>query len=320
MNTPPRILFSSLSSKLGLYKEVLRQARSFNNEATVVGADSNIRCSSADKVEEFIVFPLLSELPDRELIKLLKQHNVTHVLPTRDNELNYWSRRKKLLNDQQINVWVSDQRFLQSCIDKYTFAKIFKDCEICPIETHLTIEGKMAGKWVVKERYGSGSKNIGLNLEARNAIKLSRDLKNPVFQPFIKGSEFTAETWMDKNNICRGISMRWRTRVINGESHESEIFTNKNWSNKLKSVFTHIAGGRAHILAQVLVDHKENLYLVEINPRLGGASTLSLNGGIESIKWSLLEDYGKDELIPTDPKIHQGMRLFKTNDIQIIKP
>jgi len=319
MNTAPRILFSSLSTKLGLYKEVLRQARSFNDEATVVGADSNIRCSSAEKVEEFAVFPLLSELSDRELVILLKKLNITHVLPTRDEELAYWSRRSELLNDQQISVWVSDQSFLQSCIDKFTFSKIFKDSEICPIETQLTIEGEMAGRWVVKERYGSGSKNIGLNLDAKNAIALSRDLQNPVFQPFIKGKEFTAETWVDKNNSCRGVSLRWRIRVINGESHESEIFINKNWSNKLESVFTHIAGGRGHLLAQVMVDHDQNLHLIEINPRLGGASSLSLNAGIKSINWSLLEDYGKDKLIPVDPKIHQGMRLIKSNDMQIIK-
>ena len=36
---------------------------------------------------------------------------------------------------------------------------------------------------------------------------------------------------------------------------------------------------------------KRNYYLIDCNPRIGGASTYSMNNGLEMILWSLIEIY-----------------------------
>ena len=76
-----------------------------------------------------------------------------------------------------------------------------------------------------------------------------------------------------------------------------------------------ITGLRGHVLAQVIVDDKERLHLVEINPRLGGASPLSLKAGLDSIKWSLQEFLGDSDQIPKSPILKSGLRLSKKNQV-----
>ena len=318
MHSPPRILFPSLSAKIGLYEKVLAQARQFNPNSKVIGTDSDPECFAAKLVEEFRLMPLIDHLSDTQLKKYLEELGITHVLPTRDQELGYWSERAKLLQQCGVKVWISRSNFIKACSDKFQFYKTWKHSAISPIETKLSIEDENSGQWVVKEKYGAGACNIGLDLSVSEAEKCAYLLKNPIFQPFIRGKEFTAETWVSKQGRCHGIVLRWRNRVVEGESHETTVFTHPKWEQAMQDVFLHVKGAHGHILAQVLVDKEEQLHLVEINPRLGGASPLSLSAGLSSIAWHLMEENDNCSQIPLSPPIRNGMKLIKERSIQWI--
>ena len=62
------------------------------------------------------------------------------------------------------------------------------------------------------------------------------------------------------------------TSNFRGESHESKIFLNDNWGKLIIDMFENIRGLQGHCLAQIIVDEDCKLHLIEINPRLGGAS------------------------------------------------
>lgn len=317
----PRILFPSLSAKIGLYRAVLKQALLYNSASTVVGVDSNPHCPASDSVDEFSTFPALTELSDAQMVKELKILGITHVLPTRDAELSFWSEKSRMLLSHGIKVWVSDLGYINCCLDKLNFYESWRDASIRPIQTKAEIEqGTTIQSWVVKERFGSASRGIGLGLSTEGALGHSTTLTRPIFQPFVRGREFTAETWVSKNKKCHGVLLRWRTQVIDGESHETEVFKNPVWEKLLSEVFLHIDGARGHLLAQVLVDDEGDLHLIEINPRLGGASPLSLAAGLNSIEWSLQEEAGTVESIPMFPEFKIGMKLIKRGGTQEIEP
>ena len=83
----PRILFSSLSAKLALYQWVAKEAKAFHPDSSVLATDCFPYCSASSKVEEFIAMPPLVELSDSDLINFCLKNEITHVLPTRDDEL-----------------------------------------------------------------------------------------------------------------------------------------------------------------------------------------------------------------------------------------
>ena len=91
----PRILFCSLSAKYALFKEVERNALKFSSDASVIGCDSDSSCQSASSVEDFVVLPNLKSINDTEVLQVCKKNKITHILPTRDAELEFWAERKK---------------------------------------------------------------------------------------------------------------------------------------------------------------------------------------------------------------------------------
>jgi carbamoyl-phosphate synthase large subunit len=311
----PRILFCSLSGKIALYQKVLESARSFDASAKVVGGDCDDQCSGASMVDSFIQFPRLSDLSIDQLIKICKTNQITHILPTRDGELSFWSERKKVLASNKIETWVSCPSFLNACYDKLSFFKQWEDSPIAAIPTfERPIEGSPIKNWVAKERIGSASRNALLNIPLAQAkqLSVSKD-KQFIYQPFIKGKEFTAEIWISRMNHCHGPVLRWRDKIVDGESHHSTIFRNPQWEDLIKRTFCHIPGARGHCNAQVIVDEIGNLHLIEINPRMGGASPLALHAGLNSICWHLMEEANQAGQIPIDLIFPEGMSLCKKN-------
>ena len=306
-----RVLFSSLSGKIALFQEVVRDVQLHNPDSIVIGTDCNPDCPGASEVEHFIIMPRLNELSDKDLVQFCIENDITHVLPTRDGELNFWATRRNLLADIGVTPWVSGGNFLKLCEDKMDFFQKWKDSEIPAIPTFNKINPSMANNWVVKERKGSASRKIGLNLSPERAVQMSENLIDPIFQPFISGKEFSAETWVNHGNQCHGVLLRWRDKVVNGESHHTTVFRNSIWEAKLKKVFEHQSGAYGHCLAQVLVDSRGGLHLIEINPRLGGASPLAFRAGLHSIKWHLLEEDNKFDEAYQQPVFTNGLYLKK---------
>ena len=48
-----------------------------------------------------------------------------------------------------------------------------------------------------------------------------------------------------------------------------------------------------HIIIQVLVDSKNKIHLIECNSRFGGASSLSIECGLDSCNWFIKESLGQ---------------------------
>ena len=278
-----------------------------------MGADSDKSCIGSEKVQQFSTIPPIDELNRESLLHFCKKNNVQFVVPTRDGELPFWAEHQDFLLSNQIGVMISTQSAVQICEDKYLFAKHLEKAPVRAIQTSLSSTTLPAeyDRFVAKERTGTASSSIGINLRQGELQKHAQKLKEPVFQPQINGREFSAETWIDKNNRCHGVILRWRTLVVNGESHKSITFKNSEWEEKLIATFNRIEGLRGHILAQVIVDQHDKLHLVEINPRLGGASPLALASGLHSVKWAILEFLELSNQIPLEPVFKNGLQLIK---------
>ena len=311
------LLFSSLSAKIALYQATCEQARLVNPNYKTIGADSDPACIGAKEIDSFVKMPPIQEFNQENLLHFCKENNIQFVIPTRDGELLFWAVHQEFLFNHQIGVMISSQSAISLCEDKYSFFKYFEKGPIPSIRTSFSLDALPSSceRFVVKERMGSASRSIGLNLNSEEVDFHLKSINEPIFQPQINGRELSAETWIDRNGMCHGVVLRWRILIINGESHESEIFSNTEWAEKLIQTFSMISGLQGHVLAQVIVDEEGCLHLVEINPRLGGASPLSLKAGLDSIKWSLQEFMGESDQIPKSPILKNKLRLSKKNQV-----
>ena len=314
----PIVLFSSLSAKISLCEKVLQSARRFDGQARVIGVDCDPNCPAASRVEEFAPIPPLEEMDLDTLTNFCLGLGVTHVVPTRDEELGYWSARCNHLERNGIHVMVSSENAIKTCQDKLLFSRSLESLTVPPIASSDKLSELQCNYFAVKERSGSASKSIGLDLDAEEAMEHAKGLDRPIFQPMTQGREFSAETWINSSGKCQGILLRWRTKIVDGEAHESEIFENREWEKSMQCAFEAIPGLSGHALAQVIVNSEQNLHLIEINPRLGGASPLALAAGLNSIEWFLLQTAKRETEIPATPALNKKLKLRKVNGEAII--
>lgn len=318
----PILLFSSLGNKVALFRSVQEQAECFSSKARVIGADSNPFCEGRVRVDYFCQTPKTKGWERVDLLTFCKKQKVSHIIPTRDGELVFWARNKESLIEHGIKVMVSSEEAVIRCQDKYKFSKSWpRECPLQTIPSFTGPEEIADQKFVVKERKGSGSNKIGLKLPLVDAKEWATSLREPIFQPYLQGPEVSAETWINRDGKCHGMLLRWRKVILNGESHETEVFKDHLLEEKIKASIELIEGLYGHCLVQLILPPDEEPAIIEINPRLGGASPLALYAGIKSISWFLLESHGMADQIPTCPAIKYGSKLFKKNgQVQIEDP
>ncbi len=149
----------------------------------------------------------------------------------------------------------------------------------------------VASKWVVKERFGAGSQNIGLDLDELQAINHAKKLEQPIFQPMIKNQqEISVDLYITKNYHVKNMLLRTRDLVVHGESQITTNFFNKKIESAMRN-FALKTGLIGHLVIQAFIDN-DKITLIECNARFGGASSFSQRLGVDSFFWFYLECCG----------------------------
>ncbi len=287
------VLITSASKKIPLLQVVKKAMGKLAGEGKLVVADSNEQCIASYFADNFWQMPPLTELTDDILLTGLKQYGIRYVIPTRDGELLFWSNRRDWLQEHNISVMVSDPRVIHYCLDKLEFYRRCRELEIPAIETVDCIDQLAADRYVVKEQHGAGSQNIGLNLTWTEARQHAAKLQQPIFQPYIIGRELSADAYVDRMGRIKGVVCRSRDYTVNGESQVTTLVHDER--------LEHLCAGYieklqlyGHVVLQLIVGARQEVHLIECNSRFGGASTLGLSAGLDSLFWFLLESSGED--------------------------
>lgn len=313
------ILVSSSATEVPLLNAVQEAASRYSPNAQVIAGDFNGECLSRYAGFNFWQMPRTEDENLEELLDGMTQRDIRLVLPTRDGELEFFSRHLQLFKDRGIDVSVSATEAVVSCLDKLRFFQRLNGL-LPVIPTHDFLDEKIlgGGTYVVKERFGAGSLSIGLNLGASETQIHAKKLKSPVFQPFIEGQEFSVDAFVTKFGLIQGVVARSRDLVVSGESqvttlvHDSEI-------EDLASVLIKTMGLRGHVVIQI-IRGADGVHVIECNPRIGGASTLSFQAGLNSPWWAILEAAGEDlSMYPFRPTKH-ALRLVRVAKDIIFDP
>ncbi len=280
------ILITSGASKIPLIKNALIAARRINADNKVYVGDINHKCKSKYFADHFWKMPFLSDENCQNILNYCSKNNIKVIFPTRDGELLFWAKQKKYFANHNISVIVSNPKTIDLCLDKLKFYKFLLKMGFPVIESSLNIDYIKSEKFVIKERFGSGSNNIAIDISYEEAKKFMQKLRCPIAQPFIKGKEYSFDAWIDPiDNKIKGYSLRSRDSVMYGESDITTTLSDTRIEKQLVSIINKFRFV-GPIVMQLIVDKHNKIHIIEINPRFGGASTSSIKIGLDSLYWS----------------------------------
>lgn len=302
-----KVLLSSAGAKIPLIKALQAAALRLNPDAKVIAGDCTEPVVSQYFSDEFWLMPKCEPSHIQEIVTGLQQRKITHILPSRDGELLFWADLTPILEPLGITVISASNHAISLCLDKYKFS-LWGTEQNLPVIPSLLQLNNTAALWVVKERFGAGSNKLGLALSSAQALEHAAQLQSPIFQPFINGKEISIDAWLDKHSKLKGHIYRYRTKVQHGESQITQSVALPIYDTIVKTVLESLQL-KGPVVLQAIITPDTQLHIIECNSRFGGASTLGIKAGVDSLYWSLAESLGCDlnamQFKPAPPPITQ---------------
>lgn len=302
------VLVTSVGAKRALVRSLRHAAQRLAVPLTVVASDINPGAPAAGEADRFATMPPVDDGAFDAVLAFCQSHRIRVVVPTRDAELAFWSQHRPLFRAHGIAVVVSDPDAVAICTDKLHFFThgVAQGWPVIPVMA--APDG--AGPFVVKERFGSGSRSVGVALSAPDAHTHARRLAHPLVQPHIAGVEVSVDAWSDDRHRVKGLVLRTRDHVTNGEA----VITTTFRDPALEATCTHILEAlplRGPSVLQLILSSDARPHLLEVNARFGGASTCAIAAGLDLWFWSLREALGEDmSTVPFTP-LAPGIRQIR---------
>ncbi|HAK80696.1 MAG TPA: epimerase [Runella sp.] len=284
------VLITSISKKVPLIEAVKKAAKKLDKSIKVFGGDISSDCLGAYFVDVFWKMPSISKITLDEIVGFCNENNINCIIPTRDGELVFWAKHKAQLKEHGIHVMVSHESTVSLCLDKLEFSNNLASHKAIPSSEDIeTFTG--VSKFVVKERYGAGSMNIGINLSKEQALDKAAIQQSPIFQPYFGGQEVSVDAYISSEKKVMGVVSRTRDLVIQGESQVTTTIQDSDLE-QFSTAFLESLDFYGHVVLQIIKDSSQQYHIIECNSRFGGASTLSIAAGLDSFYWFLLESNG----------------------------
>lgn len=290
------VLVTSAGAKVPLIRALAQAALRLDPTAKVVAGDVDEGAASRYVADGFWAMPHLDQLDLDAFAAECQSRDISTLLPTRDGELGFWAKAAPRLSQAGIAVITSAPDSLALCLDKLDFAQWGEAQALPIIPASQTVEAISAPTFVVKERYGAGSRSIGLGLTPEQATAHAQGLDDPIFQPMISGEEISIDAYLTQTGAAHGLVLRRRTKVVHGESQITVTLRDATLEAQAKRVLERL-NLRGPVVMQAMVDQGQ-LNIIEVNARFGGASTASIPVGLDLVYWALFERLYPDTPLP----------------------
>lgn len=274
--------------------------------------DSNDRLKNIYPDLNFYPAPLVSNDSYERFIKeIISKHKIDFYIPLIDEEIVL--AKSKIEGHENVIVVSPSVDFSERCLDKYKLMKELKSYGISYIETYLGTEFKwqLDAPIFVKPVTGRGSRGIKTinNQKQLEAYYLLENYapKEIIVQPKIVGFEYTIGVTVNDQNQILAISSK---RVISKEGI-TKIAVTENIPEIDHLVISVVKEfePKGPINIQLIKDEKNNLKIIEINPRFSTTTIMEFEGGIDLI--TLYIDSMGQKKIDDIKRPKSGLNLFR---------
>lgn len=301
------VLITSAAAKVPLV-QAFREA--LGEGGKVFTADLAADCAAAHFSDgHFVVRPSTAADAVDHLIDLCVRHQVGLVVPTRDGELAQLAAARHRFADAGIFVHVASAAVIGTCQDKRAFTRFLIDHDLPAVPLVDCRPADMMFPVFVRPVFGSagrGAQRVD-RLEDLEALSRSEEV---LIHPLIQAPEYSIDLLMDLDGrnaldaVCRE-----RVQVVAGESKISRVVDLPEMTGIVKRIGETL-GLVGHNTLQAFLDPVRGPLVIEVNPRFGGASNLSIRAGLDSPR-RIIQMMRGDGAASEPRKIAVGATMFR---------
>jgi carbamoyl-phosphate synthase large subunit len=206
----------------------------------------------------------------------------TALIPTVAEELEVLAGAAERLEGIGLRTWLPGAGAVRRCVDKWEFAKCTTGAALPTPATELGRRGDVPGPWIVKPRWGRGSRDVFGSDDAVQVDQLVGFVPEPIVQHRAAGEEFTIDALVDRDGSLAGICPRWRRETRGGISTRGETFEHDGLREATATLLSAVGlVGPANV--QGFIDEAGGVTFIEINPRFSGGLPLSQAAGADFV-------------------------------------
>lgn len=288
----------------------------------IVGVDVSPDAPALHEVDEA---RLVCRIDDpgyiNSLVDLCTREQVRLLFPLIDTDLMKLAQSRAEFEQAGTNAVVCDPELIDVTMNKYKTHDFFKLLGIDTprvFELEYDLEDEYRYPLFMKPLDGSASKGV-FKINDRNELLFFRNyIARPILQEYVAGAEFTLDMLYDFHGELRCIVPRRRIEVRSGEVSKSVIDMDPAVLEAGWTLGRQLRGARGVINVQCIRTAEGRVSFVEINPRFGGGTPLSLYAGADFPRWLLQMACGDD---PGDVReaFEPGMYMLRFDDAVFLR-
>lgn len=218
----------------------------------------------------------------RVLVQIATATEANMLIPTVAEELPALAEFSQALKAAGLRIWLPDPRAVHTCLDKWAFANFASERGIPVPPTALGSSDGVPGAWVVKPRFGRGSRDVHFVDRQSDLPWYLQQVPEPIVQTRLEGREFTVDALVDRKGRLAGAVPRWRLAVRGGISVKGRTFEDAALVEAVANLLTRLRlCGPSNVQGVMSVDG--SVTFIEVNPRFSGGLPLSLAAGADLV-------------------------------------
>lgn len=245
------------------------------------------------------------------LLRVVTVSSAQAMICTVAEEYEALARAKEYLDEAGVSTLMPSAAAVSGCLDKWAFHEAMTAAGLPVPATGLGGSQGVPGPWVVKPRFGRGSRDIHV-VATQQALRLAlAATPQPLVQTQLTGREFTADVLVDGTGAVLAICPRWRLETKGGITTKGETFADDEVASVV-SLVVKATGlvGPANVQGFVAEDGGVTVH--EVNPRFSGGLPLTVHAGADVVTEYLREIVGlrpREERLVTRPGVKMSRFL-----------
>ena len=218
-----------------------------------------------------------------QLLDICRKDKIDLLVPTIDTDLLVLSKNRDAFLAEGTQVLISSPEMIAVCRDKNFTADFFRSCGVNAPET-VNDYRAYSGTYpcFIKPKDGSSSIDA-YKVNHPSELKVyAGKIGEYIIQPFIDGTEYTIDVFCDFDGNPIYVVPRERVAVRSGEVLKTKIFMDETMIQEALRIIEKFRPCGPMTVQLIRQKETSDDYFIEINPRFGGGSPLSMKAGARS--------------------------------------